>query len=105
MCLMSYDGGCLWHFDYSKCGSRNDYYLGIIQCTFFQAQLASKSSRQETANLKAENHTLSLTICEKEESLSSLRDQFREEVIVVATLANNYCLCIATPTSTRKKNS
>ena len=48
----------------------------------FQAQLASKSSRQETASLKAENHALSLTICEKEESLSLLRDQFREEVII-----------------------
>ena len=54
-----------------------------MQCALFQAQVASKSSRQETANLKAENHTLSLTICEKEENLSLLRDQFREEVYVV----------------------
>ena len=66
---------------------KHDYY---VQCTLFQAQLASKSSRQETANLKAENHTLSLSVCEKEENLSLLRDQFREEVIIVTALDNKY---------------
>ena len=54
---------------------------GDDKYALLQAQVDSKSSRQEIADLKAENHALSLTICEKEENLSLLRDQFREEVI------------------------
>ena len=69
-------------FDFAMISSTHvcTYIWDSLNKLVFQALAASKSSRQETAALKAENHTLTITICEKEENLSSLRDQFRDEV-------------------------